>query len=156
MAREIYCNSVTFSKYSLWHRQLHAGVAMIDCDKICICIACNEPLFLAELVMDVGQQYKKGHTTTKKLAIKANIPAYIIWYKVENDIIKSFKVKRIAPTYQNGYDSKPIDYHPDQWLQYLEHKQVEHYPECTRKDIFLTKIKSLEVTKRKAYAPILS
>ena len=46
MAREIYAKDVKFTAYSYTHRESHDGIAMMDVDKVCCCIACNEPLFL--------------------------------------------------------------------------------------------------------------
>ena len=155
MAREIYCNDVKFSQYSLWHRSQHNGIAMVDIDKIATCCACSEPLFLAETVRYVNQGFKKGHSVTKNLAIKAGLPAFIIWYRMVGNMFMGVKVKRIAPDYKNGYSSEPIDYTADQWLQYLEYKQLQHYPNCKKKSIFLEKIKDPRIKHRRAYAPIL-
>ena len=49
MARQIYAKDVSFNAYSYTHRESHDGIAYIDLDKVCCCIACSEPLFLAEL-----------------------------------------------------------------------------------------------------------
>ena len=49
MAREIYAKDVKFTAYSYTHhRESHDGIAMMDVDKVSCCIACNEPLFIAE------------------------------------------------------------------------------------------------------------
>ena len=157
MAREIYCKDVKFSEYSLWHRQQHSGVAMADLDKIEMCIACNAPLLLCETVKDVGQEYRKGHSMTRQLAIKANLPAFIVWYRTIGDMVMGIKVKKIAPDYKHGYTSKPIDYLPSQWLNYLEYKQVQHFPNCPKKELFIEKVsKDPKLRRSRIYASILS
>ena len=146
-----------FSRYSEWHRnQTHNGLAMMDVDKVECCIACNEPLLLAETVKENNQGYKKGHSMTRQLAIKANLPAFIVWYKFIGDMPAYVLVKKIAPDYKGGFSSAPVRYSFDQWLNYLEHKQVEHYPHCPKKDLFIKKIsKDFSLKKNRIYAPIL-
>ena len=158
MVKEIYCNDVKFSLYSRWHRhQTHNSVAMMDLDKVACCHACNEPLFLAETVLDIGQELKKGHSMTRQLAIKAKIPAFILWYKTAEDKLINIKVKKIAPDYKHGYSSTPIDYPPNRWLRFLEYKQVQHFPNCPKKDLFIKKVKEDPIaSKSDIYAPILS
>jgi hypothetical protein len=157
MAREIYYKNVKFSVYSIWHRKQHDAISMSDCDKVATCIACSEPLFLAETVFDNNQGWKKYHKVTKRLAELAGLPAYVIWYKVLDKTIEYVHVKKIAPDYPGGFKSDPIKYTPDQWLQYLEAKQVEHFPHCKNKDYFLSKLNNDPKTKtRKVYEAILS
>ena len=87
MAREIYCKDVKFSAYSHTHRESHDGIAMMDVDKVSCCIACNEPLFLAELTRHKGprEDYKKGHRLMQRMAEKASMKAYIVWFHEENE-----------------------------------------------------------------------
>ena len=114
-------------------------------------------LFLAETVYNNGQDFIKPHKITKRLAEMASIPAFVIWYKLVGEMMMFVHVKRIAPDYQNGYSSKPIRLSPDQWLQYLEHKQVQHFPNCKNKELFIKKLKEdPRANRRKAFAPILS
>ena len=156
--KQIYCNDVLFSPYSRWHRnQTHSCIAMMDVDKVSCCNACNEPLFLAETVMDKGQEKKKGHTMVRKLALKAKLPAFIIWYKLIGEQIPiCVYVKKIAPEYKNGYASPPERKTFNQWQEYLEHKQVEHFPNCEKQWLFIKKLKEDPIaSKRRIYAPIL-
>ena len=157
MAREIYCKDVKFSEFSLWHRRQHSGVALCDLDAIEMCIACNAPLILIETVKLKNQELRIGHSMTRQLAIKAKLPAFIVWYKIIGGEMPLYVlVKKIAPDYKGGYFSAPERYTFDQWLSYLEHKQVEHYPHCPKKDLFIKKIsKDLSLKKNKIYAPVL-
>ena len=156
MAREIYCKDVTFSEYSLWHRSKHSGLAMADIDAVEMCIACNAPLILIETVKDVNQAYKKGHSMTKQLAIKASLPAFIAWYKFEGSKPISVKVKKIAPDYKGGYSAAPTTYSFNQWTNYLESKQVEHFPNCSRKELFIKKVsQDPECRRSSIYASVL-
>ena len=98
--KEIYCNDVKFSQYSLWHRQqTHSCVAMMDVDKVECCMACNEPLFLAETVKFVGQDLKKGHSMIRQLAIKAGLPAFLLWYHFVGEMPMWVYVKKINEKY---------------------------------------------------------
>jgi len=67
-----------------------------------------------------------------------------------------FYVKKIAPDYPGGYSSEPRRITTDQWLQFLEHKQAEHFPKCKKQDLFLKKLKEdPRCWKRRAFASIL-
>ena len=157
MAREIYCKDVKFSQYSQWHRSLHSGLAMCDLDAIEMCIACNKPLVLIETARDVNQEYRKGHSMTRQLAISAGIPAFIIWYKFINDKPIRVKIKKIAPDYKHGYSSAPEDHPFDHWKKYLETKQAKHFYHCPKQSLFIEKIsKDTELRSSRIYAPILS
>ena len=156
MVKSVYFNDVKFSKYSIWHRQQHNCLGFSDIDQVGMCNSCLEPLFLAETVFNNGQDFIKPHKITKRLAEMAGIPAFLVWYKVVGEMIIFLHIKRIAPNYQNGYSSKPIRLTPDQWLQYLEHKQVQHLPDCKKKELFIKKLKEdPRASRRKAFATIL-
>jgi len=156
MAREIYCKDVKFSDYSLWHRRQHSGLGMSDIDSVEMCIACYQPLILIETVKHTNQELRKGHSMTRQLAIKADLPAFIVWYRFIGEMPSYVLVKKIAPDYKGGYSAAPKRYTFDQWLSYLEHKQVEHYPHCPKKELFIKKIsKDFSLKKNRIYAPIL-
>jgi hypothetical protein len=156
--KQIYCKDVLFSDYSRWHRnQTHSAIAMIDVDKVSCCHACNEPLFLAETVKHNGQELIKGHSMIRKLAIKASLPAFIIWYKIVGGQMPLYVyVKKIAPDYKGGYESPPERKTFDEWLHYLEFKQVEHFPKCKKQWLFIKKVKEDPIaSKKEIYAPVL-
>ena len=156
MVKQVYFKGVKFSGYSNWHRQQHNSLHFSDIDQVSCCNACLTPLFLVETVFNNGQGYKKPHKVTKKLAEMAGIPAFILWYKLVGDMMINFHVKKIAPDYPGGYNSEPKMLDPDKWLEYLEFKQVEHYPHCTKKELFIKKLKEdPRANRRKAYASIL-
>ena len=130
---------------------------MMDVDKVSTCHACNEPLFLAETVKHTGQELIKGHSMIRKLAIKASLPAFIVWYKLVGDEMPLYVyVKKVAPDYKGGYESEPVKKSFDQWQDYLEFKQVEHFPNCLKKWLFIKKIKEDPIARnKKVYAPVL-
>ena len=156
MVKKVHFTGVKFSGYSNWHRQQHNCLGFSDIDQVSTCNACLEPLFLAETVFNNGQDFNKPHKITKRLAEMAGIPAFIIWYKLVGEMMIFVHVKRIAPDYKNGYSSEPIRLTPDQLLQFLEYKQVQHYPNCKKKELFIKKLKEdPRANRRKAFAPIL-
>ena len=127
-----------------------------DIDQVSTCNACLKPLFLAETVFNNGQGWNKPHQVTKKLAEMAGIPAYIVWYKLVGEMMVNVHVKKIAPDYKDGFNSDPILLSPDQWLQFLEHKQVTHFPDCPKQELFKKKLsEDLRARRRKAFASIL-
>jgi len=157
MIKQVYFNDVKFSKYSTWHRtQTHNCLGFSDIDQVSCCNACLEPLFLVETVFYNNQKLIKPHKITKRLAEMAGIPAFILWYRTVGDMMINFHVKKIAPSYPGGYNSEPKRITPDQWLQFLEHKQAEHYPNCSRQQLFLKKLREdPRANRRRAFASIL-
>jgi hypothetical protein len=104
--------------YSAWHRRLsvcrYVGIeraqtlAMIDLDAALYVEyddASKEPLALIETAVDCGQEWKAG-TVIGKLAERANIPAYVLLYRLadtpnpaapEHMDIVSFRVRSMWP-----------------------------------------------------------
>lgn len=83
--------------YSAWHREQNTHLSMIDLDAIETCKQCKQPLALIELARDVGQLHKTT-TITRKLAEMANIPAYLVFYKIDiAETITSFRVSQVSP-----------------------------------------------------------
>ena len=156
MVKQVYFNDVKFSKYSTWHRQQHNCLNFSDIDQVSSCNACLEPLFLVETVFYNNQKLIKPHKITKRLAEMAGIPAYILWYRTVGEMMMGFYVKKIAPDYQGGYLSEPKRLTTDQWLQFLEHKQAEHFPKCSKQELFLKKLREdPRANRRKAFATVL-
>jgi hypothetical protein len=156
MVKQVYFKGVKFSGYSNWHREQHNSLGFSDIDQVSTCNACLKPLFLAETVFDNNQGWNKPHKVTKQLAEMAGIPAFIVWYKLIEDQMAYVHIKKIAPDYKNGFLSEPIKLYPDQWLQFLEHKQVEHYPHCKNKELFIKKLNQDPIAHRRAaFASIL-
>ena len=157
MVKQVYFSDVKFSKYSTWHRtQTHNCLGFSDIDQVSSCNACLEPLFLVETVFFNNQKLIKPHKITKRLAEMAGIPAFILWYHTVGDMMMWFHVKKIAPDYSGGYNSEPKRITPDQWLQFLEYKQSEHFPKCKKQDLFLKKLKEdPRANRRRAFASIL-
>ena len=78
--------------WSVFHRCMPPPAYMIDVDTLECCRYCKEPLFLAEVARDVGQAFK-ATTIIYNLAKKANIAAFLIFYK---DEIINEHLKRVA------------------------------------------------------------
>ena len=157
MVKKVYFDDVKFSKYSTWHRQQHNCLNFSDIDQVSCCHACLLPLFLVETVFNNGQKLIKPHKITKKLAEMAGIPAYVLWYHTVGEMMINFHVKKIAPNYPGGYNSEPKRITPDHWLQYLEFKQAEHFPKCSKQGLFLKKLREdPRANRRKAFASVLS
>lgn len=122
--------------YSVWHRRLSTRrfvgiekaqtLCMIDAD-VGVWVEYEDenkvPLALVETAMDVGQKYKTA-TVTANLARMADIPAYVVLYKLGdqknpanqdwNDI-ELFRVKRLWPKPENDWRSLT----PQQWAESL-------------------------------------
>lgn len=124
MAREWYSN-LKQEPYSKWHRQFE-GIAMIDVDSVEVCKHCYKPLAFIELAKDTGQTFK-AYTLTKKLALKFEVPGYVVFYKTDNnDEIVRFRVKRIAKTVGMLHENVK----PEKWFKYLKELQEAHAKEC--------------------------
>ena len=124
MAREWYSH-LKQEPYSKWHRKFE-GIAMIDVDSVEVCKHCYKPLAFIELAKDTGQTFK-AYTLTKKLALKFDVPGFVVFYKVdENNEIIRFRVKRIARTVGMLHENVK----PEKWLAYLQQLQQEHLKEC--------------------------
>lgn len=68
---------------------------MIDVDYLEVCKYCKEPLFLAEVARDVGQDFK-ATTIIRRLAARANLPAFLIFCK--DEIIKGHVKQTLKET----------------------------------------------------------
>ena len=157
MVKKVYFDDVKFSKYSTWHRSNHNLLGFSDIDQVSMCNACLEPLFLVETVFFNNQKLIKPHKITKRLAEMAGIPAFILWYHTVGEMMINFRIKKIAPNYPGGYNSEPKRITPDHWLQYLEFKQAEHFPKCSKQGLFLKKLKEdPRANRRKQFAAVLS
>src|SRR5882724_3890964 len=122
--------------YSTWHRRFSLEryvakayeIAMIDIDSIEYDWYRNEPLALIETAMDVGQDWKSV-TITRKLAIKAGLPVYILLYTLSDEPnpakpiyqdISLFRYKKIWPE----PESKWITVLPQGWADILVEMRV--------------------------------
>tara|TARA_R100001443_G_scaffold14554_1_gene24450 strand:- start:3178 stop:3594 length:417 start_codon:yes stop_codon:yes gene_type:complete len=124
MARHWYSN-LKQEAYSKWHRKFE-GIAMIDVDSVEVCKHCYKPLAFIELAKDTGQKFK-ATTLIKKLALKFEVPGYLVFYKTDDqDEIINFRIKRVARN--EGMMHENVK--PEKWLGYLQQLQKEHYKEC--------------------------
>ena len=124
MAREWYSH-LKQEPYSKWHRKFE-GIAMIDVDSVEVCKHCYKPLAFIELAIDTGQTFK-AYTLTKKLALKFEVPGYVVFYKTDkNDEIIRFRVKRIAKTVGMLHENVK----PEKWFKYLKELQDNHAKHC--------------------------
>ena len=122
--------------YSAWHRRLstrlYVGIekaqllAMIDLDASLYVEyddGTKEPLALIETARDTGQPYKNA-TVTKKLAIRANIPCFVVLYKLSDEPnpadvkwkdVTQFRVKRLHPNEERDWRTLT----PAEWANVL-------------------------------------
>ena len=117
--------------YSEWHRSLKNDLRYVDIDSCGICNKCKQPIYLAETTFDVGQSWK-ATTATEWLAQAANIPSFLIFYKVnENREVISLRVKQLTPI----KDRKEIILKPEAWVQAMELLQDRHNLVCKKRDV---------------------
>ena len=69
-------------RWSVFHRCMPPPAYMIDVDTLECCRYCKEPIYLAEVARDIGQSFKPT-TIILNLAKKADIKAFLIFYKTE-------------------------------------------------------------------------
>ena len=122
--------------YSAWHRRRSTGrfigieraqlLAMIDLDASIYVEYDNgtkDPLALIETARDVGQAYKTT-TVTLKLAIKADLPCFVLLYTLSEEDnpydpkwkdIKSFRGMRLHPKRESDWRI----FTPKEWAQLL-------------------------------------
>jgi hypothetical protein len=140
--------------YSAWHRRGSIGrfvdqataraLAMIDLDTILYIEYDDQtkaPLALIEVAIDVGQQHKSA-TVTRKLAEKANLPAYTVLYKLSDEAnpadrtsqdIVGFRVNRLCPLASNDWR----EFAPQEWadnLALLRKNQTRETPRMRLQD----------------------
>ena len=129
MARDNYFDKG--DPYSEWHRSLQNKLGYIDIDSCGICLKCKTPLYLAETTFDVNQAWK-ATTTTEKLARLANLPSFLIFYKVNDkrEVI-SFRIKQLTPEkYKENVFTET-----QTWVQAMELLQDRHNFTCSKKDL---------------------
>jgi hypothetical protein len=112
--------------YSGWHRTLPDDIAMIDIDSLEWCHRCREPLALVETARYTGRG--KVASVTARLAAKAGIPAYIVWYLMDETerYITGFKVSQIHPR----TNAEPSMVTCEGWESHLRSLRDQH--ECGR------------------------
>ena len=83
--------------FSHWHRRaLPDFVTAIDIDFLEYCHRCRETLALIELAQDVGQSFKPT-PVLERLARRANVPAYLIFYRIDGDSVIEARVQALVP-----------------------------------------------------------
>jgi len=147
MARNQYYDQ-KHTPVSAWHRSKHDGIALVDLDFLSICLACAEPLFIADTIYNINNEFKGKspwfQKPYKSIAEKCGFPYFIIWYTV-NEIseqirpITEFHIKRIYPPGGKGI----IKLTPDEMLQYLEYKVQQHIPTCSSKKYLLKRVTAI-------------
>lgn len=122
--------------YSAWHRRNSTRrfigiekaqlLAMIDLDASLYVEyddGTKEPLALIETARDVGQPYKTA-TVTQKLAIKADIPCFVVLYRLSESPnpadsqwrdIECFRVMRLHPNPESTWRIVT----PNEWAETL-------------------------------------
>ena len=148
---------VYFAPYSVQHREEHNGISYYDLDKLATCISCSKILLVADLIFDNNystlKDFQKKHTKVLvQVAEALKVPGWLVWYKCdENRIVLSVKVKQISPTFKPAWNELPTFLSWDQWVEYLEYKQQEHYPSCSNQAFFKKKILAKDFKRRRNY-----
>ena len=141
MARDKFY-SVTETPYSKWHRAQHDGVAYQDIDKVCICPACAEPLFIADTIYNLNGACKPKpdwmNRAYSHIAKMCGIPFFVVWYSVNEKKDREVYQIDVKQVYPKNTTIKSMA--PDQWLQYIEYKVKQHIPGCSKKDYFLKRV----------------
>ena len=144
MARNQYFDQ-KHTPVSAWHRSKHNGIAFIDLDFLSICPACARPLFLADTIYNLNNEFKGKSAWMQRpyifVAKKCELPYFDIFYTV-NEIseferpITEFNIKRIYPPGGKGL----VKLTPDEMLQYFEWKVQQHIPTCSSKEYLLKRV----------------
>ena len=114
--------------YSEWHRSLKNDLRYVDIDSCGICNKCKQPIYLAETTFDVGQSWK-ATTATEWLAQAANIPSFLIFYKVDrNREVIGFRIKQLTPKMTREKTIKP-----GTWVNMMELLKEKHLKEDCKK-----------------------
>ena len=126
MARDNYYNEG--DKYSQWHRYADDNLGMIDLDQVEICRKCYEPLFLAETCYDKNQTYKTS-TTTRRLAERAKLDAYLVFYQYDEikGAVIGFRVQKIAP-----FKSQMFQLTVQDWIGEMAKYHEDHKKFCIK------------------------
>jgi len=100
--------------YSSWHRRVEPAdrntLTYIDLDAVEYCHRCREPLALLELARDVGQAFKPT-TVLRALAERAQVPAYLVFYKPDADgNIIGFRMRQVYPRAGEWQTLSPGEY----------------------------------------------
>ena len=125
MARQNYYNDGDW--YSEFHRAVEKKLAYIDIDSVGSCHRCWDPLYLAETVFDKGQSYKTT-TTTERLAKLAGLPSFLVFYKVNDRKIVSFRIRQLTP--EKGEEKLML---PTGWIQVMQLIQERHDLICKKR-----------------------
>jgi hypothetical protein len=89
--------------FSAWHRLIDEDDwSWLDIDHYAYCKKCSEPIYVAELALDVGQAWK-NHKVTRQLAIRLGVPGLLILYGSNDGAITHFRIRRIAPDYSPSF-----------------------------------------------------
>ena len=146
-----------FNPYSIQHRKEHDGISYYDIDQVSSCISCSKSLLCVDQIFDNNYStlrdfQKKNIKILVQVAEALKIPGWLVWYKVDNQRnVLSVKVKQVSPTYKPAWNELPTYLTWDQWVEYLEYKQQEHYPNCQNKAFFKKKILAKPFKRRQNY-----
>ena len=151
-----------FNPYSIKHRSESDAISYYDLDKLATCISCTKILLVADLIFDNNYStlkdfQKKNIKVLVQVAEALKVPGWLVWYKCdENRDVLSVKVKQVSPTFKPAWDELPTEISWDEWIQYLEFKQQEHYPHCTNKQFFRLKIRRKPFKRQANYEKLFN
>ncbi len=139
--------------YSFWHRSESTArflgmkqaleLAQIDMDLVLYIEyddKTKEPIALIEAAKDVNQKFKP-YTVTRNLAVKSNLPAFVVLYTVSKERnpidtkyfdISNFRIKQIYPNEETDWEK----YTPQEWAEkLLSLRKIKNIPREKRKGL---------------------
>lgn len=116
--------------YSLWHRSIEPEssnrLPYVDVDAVEVCPDCKEPLALIETARDKGQPAKPVGVL-RALARRANLPAYLVFYRPgASGGIESFRLRQVWPPSSGSYQQMS----PEQYIRFLWKLRAGHFRQC--------------------------
>ena len=103
------------------HRLASDRCTAIDIDFCEYCPRCRQPLALIETAQDVGQP--KATTVLKRLAERADVDAYLIMWKKDEQHpngVSELRLQRVHGRAGRGPTNGLVTFSPEQYLRWLE------------------------------------
>ena len=116
MARNQYFDQ-KHTPVSAWHRSKHNGIAFIDLDFLSICPACARPLFLADTIYNINNEFKGKSAWLQRpyifVAKKCELPYFDILYLFNGNWMRSLsRRKKVAKVGDLKVYRETVEYNP--------------------------------------------
>lgn len=150
-----YGDDVAYSEEHRWRlRELYQRIGhridVADRDWTEFCHHCKEPIAIIEQVRDVGQDIlDKATTVTRKLAQRADVPAFLMAWRVERGLDLQAEIDRLMARVMEIQTSSPItqfkvrqiypvgprkvkSLEPDDYWKHIYMLHRDHHRTCAR------------------------